>query len=128
MNQSAKKIVVGVFNPGQSPADNGRMVHALKLTKGLLDAGAEVELVFEGKAVTWLPRLLNRTEDSHPFDKHYGPVFDAVRSCVRACNMCSKRFDVYEAVQEAGIPISGEGQEHIDIAAYVLEGYQVINH
>ncbi|MEM7152657.1 MAG: DsrE family protein [Myxococcota bacterium] len=128
MTQPAQKIVVGVFNPGESAADNGRMVHALKLAKGLIDAGAEVELVFEGKAVTWLPRLTNRTEDSHPFDKHYGPVFDAVRSRVRACNMCCKRFDVYDAVRAAEIPIVGEGKDHIDIAAYVLDGYQVINH
>lgn len=122
------KVVVGVFNPGESPADNGRMVHALKLAQGLVKRGVEVVVVFEGKAVTWLPRLVHRTEDSHPFDKNYGPVFDEIRGLVEACNMCCKRFDVHEQVQAAGIPIVGEGREHIDIARYVAEGYQVINH
>ncbi|MCH9680581.1 MAG: DsrE family protein [Deltaproteobacteria bacterium] len=128
MESATHKVIVGVLNPGESPADNGRMVHALQLAKRLVDSGAEVEVVFEGKAVTWLPRLTQRTEDSHPFDKHYGPVFDSIRHRVRACNMCCKRFDATEAVAAADIPIVGQGQDHIDIARYVLEGYQVINH
>jgi len=122
------KIIVGVFNPGESPADNGRMVHALELTQQLHAAGASVQLLFEGQGVKWLPRLTHRTDDSHPFDKHYGPVFDEVRGLARACNMCCIRFDVLEAVREAGIPILGEGRDHVDISRYVLDGYQVINH
>lgn len=123
-----QRVIVGVFNPGESPADNGRMVHALMLAKGLRDRGAEVIVLFEGKAVTWLPRLIERTKDSHPFDRNYGPVFDELRDVVKACNMCCKRFDVYEAVQASGLPILGEGREHVDVARYVAEGYQVINH
>ena len=122
------KVVVAILNPGKAPADNGRTIHALKLAKGLKEAGAEVVLVFEGEGVSWLPRFLNRGEDSHPFVKNYGSVFDEVRPLVRACNMCCKRFNVYEQVQAAGIPIDGEGRDHIDIARYVIDGYQVINH
>ena len=123
-----KKVVVGVFNPGESPADNGRMIHALKLAKGLKDGGADVVVVFEGKAVTWLPRFIDRNDDSHPFVKNYGSVFDDVRAISKACNMCCKRFDAAEAVAASDIPVEGEGKEHIDIAKYVLDGYDVINH
>ena len=122
------KVVVGILNPGESPADNGRTIHALKLAKGLKERGADVVVVFEGKAVTWLDRFVNRNEESHPFVKNYGPVFDEIRDKVVACNMCCKRFDQTDAVQAAGIPIKGEGREHIDIASYVADGFQVINH
>ena len=122
------KVVVAVLNPGESPADNGRTIHALKLAKELKAGGADVELVFEGKAVTWIPRFVNRNDDSHPFVKNYGPVFDEVRDLAKACNMCCRRFDVLEQVQTAGIPIIGEGRDHINIGQYVLDGYQVINH
>lgn len=122
------KVVVAILNPGKEPADNGRTIHALKLAKGLIDGGADVEVIFEGEGVKWIPRFVDRTEESHPFVKHYGPVFDAVRSHVKACNMCCIRFDVADAVAAAGIPILGEGREHVDIAKYVLDGYQVINH
>ncbi len=122
-----KNVVVGVFNPGEAPEHNGQTIHALKLARSLTEGGANVVLAFQGKAVTWIPRFVNRNEDSHPFVKHYGHVFDEVRGLVRACNMCCIRFDATDAVRAADVPIIGEGREHIDIARYVLEGYQVIN-
>ena len=121
------KVIIGVFNPGETAADNGLMIHALRLANELEDAGADFEVVFEGQGVGWIERMCNRTEDSHPFDKHYGHYFDAIRDHVKACNMCCIRFNATEAVQAAGIPIIGEGKDHIDIGRYVLEGYQVIN-
>ena len=124
---SEKKVIIGIFNPGESPADNGRTIHALKLAKSLKDAGAEVLVVFEGQGVRWIPRFVNRDENSHPFVRHYGDAFDAIRDCVKACNMCTIRFDAREAILNADIPVVGEGREHIDIAPYVLEGWQVIN-
>ncbi len=123
-----KKVVIGVFNPGESPADNGRMIHALKLATDLKTAGAEVILMFEGKAVTWIPRLSDRNDDSHPFVKAYGGLFDDLVAISQACNMCCKRFDATDGVKAAKVSIIGEGSEHADIASLVLDGYQVINH
>ena len=122
------KTIVAILNPGESPADNGRTIHALKLARGLKQAGADVKVIFEGQGVSWIRRFTARDEDSHPFVKHYGSVFDDVRDITSACNMCCKRFDAEEHVRSAEIPILGEGQEHVDIAAFVLDGYQVINH
>ena len=122
------KVVVSILNPGEAPADNGRTVHALKLAKALRTGGADVVVLFQGKGVTWLPRFTERNDESHPFVKHYGPVFDDIRPLVKACNMCCKRFDVREQVAAADIPILGEGREHSDVASYLLDGYQVVNH
>ncbi len=122
------KVIVAILNPGESPADNGRTIHALKLAKRLKEAGSDVKVVFEGQAVGWIGRFVNRDDSSHPFVKHYGHVFDDVRDVVHACNMCCKRFDATQTVRAAEIPILGEGQEHIDIGGYVLDGHQVINH
>lgn len=123
-----KKTVVAVLNPGESPADNGRTIHALKLAQSLSKAGSEVVLVFEGQGVQWLPRFLDRGEESHPFVKHYAEVFDSVRPLIKACNMCCKRFDTHARLSESDIPIVGEGSAHIDIGRFVLDGFQVINH
>lgn len=123
-----KKIIISITNPGESPADNGRTIHALKLAKGLRAGGAEVLLVFEGQGVTWIDRFVRRSEDSHPFVKHYGPAFDEVRDLARACNMCCIRFDATEAVQAAEIPILGDGREHVDTASYVLDGWHLVTY
>lgn len=123
-----EKVIVNILNPGEAPEHNGQTVHALYMAKNLHDAGATVEVIFQGKGVTWLPRFITRNDESHPFVKHYGEVFDAVRPFVRACNACCKRFDVLEAVQGAEIPILGEGQGHADVASYLVAGYQVLNY
>ncbi len=124
----SSKVIIGIFNPGESPADNGRTVHALKLAGSLIEAGAEVKVLFEGKGTTWIPRFVNRTDDSHPFVKHYGATFDAVRDHVATCSMCTIRFDTREACEAAGIPILAEGRHHVDLTPWILEGWQVINY
>lgn len=123
-----QKVVINILNPGEAPEHNGQTVHALYMAKNLHEAGAKVEVIFQGKGVTWLPRFTARSEESHPFVKHYGEVFDAVRPLVRACTMCCKRFDAVEAVQSAEIPMLGEGTGHANVASFVLDGYQVLNY
>jgi hypothetical protein len=123
-----QKVVINILNPGEAPEHNGQMVHALFLAKELHEGGATVEVIFQGKGVSWLPRFTARNDDSHPFVKHYGEVFDAIRPLVRACNMCCKRFDATEAVQGAEIPILGEGKGHANVGSYLLDGYQVLNY
>ena len=125
---STPKVVVGIVNPGSSPADNGRTIHALELASKLATEGAEVVVHFHGEGVKWIDRFVNRNEDSHPFVKNYGEVFDAIRKHAHACNMCCKRFDQTEAVAAAEIPILGEGKAHTDEARWILDGYQLLNY
>ncbi len=122
------KVVINILNPGEAPEHNGQTIHALYMAKNLHQGGAEVKVVFQGKGVSWISRFANRNEESHPFVKHYGEVFDAVRPLVHACNMCCIRFDATEAVEKAEIPILGEGKSHANIASYLLDGYQVLNY
>ena len=123
-----EKVIINILNPGEAPEHTGQTIHALNMAKNLHEAGVTVEVIFQGKGVTWLPRFTTRNDDSHPFVKHYGEVFDAVRPYVMACNMCCKRFDVVDAVQGAEIKILGEGDGHADIASYLVAGYQILNY
>lgn len=124
---SPPRTIVCILNPGQAPADNGRTIHAFKLAGALKKAGAEVKTVFAGEGVTWLERFENRTEDSHPFVKNYAYAYDDIRDTIVTCNMCNIRFNATEAVEAAKLPVVGEGKDHIDLAPYVLEGWQLIN-
>ncbi|MCO4746262.1 MAG: DsrE family protein [Proteobacteria bacterium] len=122
-----KKVAIVTHMEHASPADRGRMAHALHLARDLKDGGAEVKLVFGGKSVDWLAQLTNPERDKeHPFVRAYGNVFDAVRDHAEACNFCCIRFDATESVQAAGIPIRGEGKDHMNLAAYVLDGWELI--
>lgn len=123
---TAPRTIVLILNPGKAPADNGRTIHAFKLAGALKRAGAEVKTVFSGEAVTWIDRFENRSDDSHPFVKNYAYAYDEIRDTITTCNMCNIRFDATEAVTAAGLPIAGEGKDHIDLAPDILEGWQVV--
>jgi len=124
----SKRFIVGVVNPGETPADNGRTIHALKLAGELKDGGAEVMVLFHGQGITWLPRFINRTADSHPFVRNYGYAFDQVQDEVHACNMCCKRFASREAIEALEVRIHGEGSDHMNLGALLLDGWQLINY
>ncbi len=121
------KLIIVANHPRETPEHNGRMVHSIHLARDLVRAGAEVRFVHCGRGVEWLDQWVNRNDDSHPFLKNYGPVFDEVRHTVEACNMCCKRFNQSEAVLAAGIPVVGEGREHHTLAAEVLDGWQIVS-
>ncbi len=120
------KHILIVMSDSETPTDNGRMITALKMANNLVNKGAEVELYFDGKGVTWVPGFAERNENSAKFITHYGHYFDAVRDRVRVCNMCAKRFDVRERVSALDIPIMGEGHEHADYSEDVLAGATVV--
>ena len=123
----SQKVAVVVTMQHEVPEDRGKMAHALNLARELEEKGQTVELVFCGKSVEWLPQLTNpHRSEEHPFVQNYGARFDAVRHRSVACNFCTKRFDVTEAIGAADIPIVGEGKSHMELSRYVLEGWQVI--
>ena len=121
------KFLITVLNPGESAADNGRMIHALTFASSCKKSDAEFELIFSGKAVEWVPKFLERNDDSNPFVKHYGYYFDEVISHIKVCNMCCKRFDVHELISQSDVPIVGVEKDHIDLSSYITGGYQFIN-
>lgn len=121
-----KKHIIIVMTDNQTPADNGRMITALKMANNLVAKGADVEVVFDGKGVNWVPGFAERNESSHKFINHYGHYFDSLRDKVRVCNMCAKRFDVHEKVSTLNFPILGEGTDHADYSDSVMEGASVM--
>lgn len=123
----SQKVAIVTFTEHQTPVDRGRMAHVLNLASALKEQGTEFELVFAGKAVEWLPAFLTKERsEQHPFIRNYGEHFDVVREHVITCNFCNKRFNTYETVSRAGVKIVGEGSQHMTLARYVAEGWQII--
>ena len=121
-----KKVAIVVTMPHETPENRGRMTKALHLAAGLKDKGAQVKLVFGGRGVEWVPQLAGDRAEGHPFLRAYGGLFDKVRDDVVACNFCCRRFEVRDAVAELGLPIEGEGKDHMALEDYVLDDWTVI--
>ncbi len=116
--------LVMMTDPG-SPEANGRMVHLLKTSAALRDAGDDVAMYLHGAGVNWATAFVAR-EDR--FTQHYGEAFDDVKSLFGgACNFCANiRFDQADALAELGIPIVGEDGEHHTVADIVMRGDRLV--
>ncbi len=115
------KLSVLLLAGTEAHSDLARVLNALELTKEAKEAGDEVELVFDGAAVEWIPRLNDPEHKLHP-------VFNAVKDRIAgACEFCAGAFDVKAEVKEAGIPFLSEYEGHPSIRKRIAEGYQIVS-
>ena len=82
------KVSVVLLAGTEAHSDLARVLNALELVKEAKEAGDEVELVFDGAGVAWIPRLEDPEHKLHQ-------VFRAVKDRVAgACEFCTGAFDV----------------------------------
>jgi hypothetical protein len=104
----------------EAHSDLARVLNALELVKEAAGAGDEVELVFDGAGVQWVPSL------SDPDHKLHG-VYEQVSAHVAgACEFCANAFDVDEKVGEAGVSFLSEFEGHPSLRQRIADGYAVI--
>jgi hypothetical protein len=114
------KISVVVLAGTEAHSDLARVLNALALTKESMEAGDEVELVFDGAAVAWIPELNNPEHKLHE-------MFTGVKGKIAgACEFCAGAFDVKEEVRSAGVAFLSEFEGHPSLRKRVEEGYQIV--
>jgi hypothetical protein len=114
------KISVVLLADTETHGDLGRLANALALVKEAKAAGDEVELVFDGAATRWIPRL------SQPEHKLHGQ-FEEIRDRVAgACEYCVGAFGVSEEVRSAGIRILSEFEGHPSLHGRLVQGFHIV--
>ncbi|MDH3498709.1 MAG: hypothetical protein OEM97_01175 [Acidimicrobiia bacterium] len=116
--------LVMMTDPG-NPEANGRMVHLLKTTAALRDAGEGVAVYLHGAGVNWATAFAVREDN---FTQHYGESFDDVKPLIAgACNFCANvRFGQTEALATLGIGVLGGEGAHHTVADLVVRGDRVV--
>lgn len=114
------KISVVLLAGTDAHSDLGRALNALELVKEAKEAGDDVELVFDGAGVSWIPELDNP-------EHKLNPVFQAVKDRMAgACEFCANAFEVKEGVQAAEIELLSEYEGHPSLRTRVEQGYEVV--
>ncbi|HGY08905.1 MAG TPA: hypothetical protein ENK37_02465 [Oceanithermus profundus] len=103
----------------ESHADMGRMVNALETAREALEAGAEVEVVFDDAGTRWVGVLAERDH------KHHG-LFLELKPHLRACDYCARAFGVLEEVKRAGVERLSEHRGHPSLFARLRRGAHVL--
>jgi len=113
------KVAILVYADTESHADLGRLTNALTTAKEFIDAGDEVEIVFDGAGTQWVPEL---EDDSHTA----APLYQSLKEHASACEFCAGAFDVEAEVTESGVDRRAEYEGHPSVRALVDDGYEVI--
>lgn len=114
------KISVVVLADTETHEAMGRVANAFTLVKEAIQAEDDVELIFDGAGVKWIPELM---KPEHRLKR----LYDAVRPHVSGvCDYCAGAFGVKEAVRSAAVPLLSEFDAHPSLRKRVSEGYQVI--
>lgn len=114
------KISVVVLAGTESHSDLGRVLNALELVKEGAQEGDQVELVFDGAGVQWIPELSDAEHDLHG-------VFEGVRGFVAgACQFCASAFDVQDQVKDADVALLGEFEGHPSLRQRIADGFQIV--
>jgi hypothetical protein len=114
------KISVVLLAGTEQHSDLARTLNALALVKEAREAGDEVELVFDGAGVSWIPEL------NRPDHKLHG-MFNGVKDRIAgACEFCAGAFGVKDQVREAGISYLSEFEGHPSLRRRAAEGYQIV--
>jgi hypothetical protein len=114
------KLSVVVLAGTDLHSDLARVLNALSLTVEAAEAGDEVELIFDGAGVSWIPEL---ADPDHKLHKMFESVKDQIAG---ACEFCSGAFEVKDEVRSAGISFLSEFQGHPSLRRRVAEGYEIV--
>lgn len=114
------KISVVILADSETHGDMGRVANALALTKEAKEAGDEVELVFDGAGVTWVPALTDPDHEMHPM---YASIEDRVAG---ACEFCANAFHVKDEVKATDVAFLSEFEGHPSLRTRIDEGYQIV--
>lgn len=114
------KMVAVVFADVQSHADMGRLANALELVKEAKQNADEVELIFDGAGVQWIPQV---TDPEHRLHKIYESIQDKVTG---VCAYCAAAFQVKAAVEKTGVKLLSEFEGHPSLRARIAAGSQVV--
>jgi hypothetical protein len=98
----------------------GRVANALVTAKEFKETGDDVTIVFDGAGTTWVGTLAD------PSHRYHG-AFEEVRDRVAgACSYCAERYGVKDQVEQAGIALLDEYDQHPSIRRLLADGYDVV--
>ena len=112
-----EKIVLFAFR-----GDGMCFIHVLLNAIDLHDRGCKGLIVIEGEAVKLVPEM---NQPGHFLSALYAKARD-LGLVVGACQACSKKLKVAEAIEASGLPLIGDMSGHPSMSAYIDQGYRVI--
>jgi len=113
------KAALVVYAGTDDSSDAGRVINAMVTAKEFIEAGDEVELIFDGAGTQWIPIL-----ESQEYEYH--DLYTVVRDVVAVCGYCANAHGVENAVESAGLDRLMTNDGHPSIRSRVADDYEIV--
>ncbi|WP_456413004.1 DsrE family protein [Oceanithermus profundus] len=113
------ELTVVVLADTETHGDLGRLANALETAAEAADAGADVELVFDGAAVRWVARLEDPDHKRHA-------LWRGLKPRAGVCVYCARAFGVLAVVRAAGVKLLDEHRGHPSLYGRLARGGAVL--
>lgn len=111
------KVAILLLADTLTHSDMGRATIALETAKELMEAGEDVQLLFEGAGTKW-PAELRKKENAINW------LYKSVESSVKSvCSLCACDYSVKDQLKSSGIHLA---ETHPSLVKLVSQGYQVL--
>src|SRR5579885_1252740 len=109
------KVAILLLADTLTHSDMGRATIALETAKELMEAGEDVQLLFEGAGTKW-PTELRKKENAINW------LYKSVESSVKSvCSLCACDYSVKDQLKSSGIHLA---ESHPSLVKLVSQGYQ----
>ncbi len=112
-----KKIAVLAFR-----GEKSCFMHALLNVVDMNDRGFNVTMIMEGQSLKLLSEITKKE------DKLFS-LYSIVKTkglISAVCRGCAKMLDVLEIAEKEKLPVIGDMKNHVSVARYIEEGYEIV--
>jgi len=103
----------------ETHGDLGRLANALETAAEALQAGARVELLFDGADTRWIEQL---EDPEHKYHRLWGDL----KPHAGVCSYCARAFGTLKAARRSGVTVLDEHRGHPSLYARLARGAAVL--
>jgi sulfur relay (sulfurtransferase) complex TusBCD TusD component (DsrE family) len=118
--QNAPPVAIVIFSTTETAESNSRVINAFMTAKEIIEAGGEVEVIFDGKGVESAVQL---ADPAHQMHRLYSQVQEHITG---VCKFCSRSYGVLERAEELGIHLIDEWKQHPSLYKRIKAGVQIL--
>jgi hypothetical protein len=118
--QNAPPVAVIIFATTETSESNSRVINGFMTAKEIIEAGGEVEVIFDGKGVE---SAVEFADPDHQMNRLYKQVQGHITG---VCKFCARSYGVLEKAEEMGIPLVDEWKQHPSLYKRIKAGVQIL--
>jgi hypothetical protein len=119
MSKTSHRVAIVIFSKLEGAGESA-VYRALMFARELVEAGDDVEVIFDGAGTTALAEMC---DESSPLHTDYHRVRQTITG---ACRHCARAYGVAEPIELDGVKLIGDYRGHASLRRLIDNGYELV--